>query len=233
MDNPDDLVKSAFIKVKNDIDFLNEEILNLKISISDLKEYMLKLEKNQKDLLELISTIKQINPTNNNTPTHNPTIPQEVKGLKIKNFEFSTGSKGVPTDRQTDQQTDRQISSITKIDRKSINSNLQEASEILQSLDTLRREIRLKFKQLTPQEMLVFSTIYQLEEQFPQGVSYPLVAQRLSLTESSIRDYVHRMMHKGISLTKNKINNKKILIKISPELKKIATLSTIMMLREN
>jgi len=233
MDIQDDLVKSAFFKVKNDINFLNEEILNLKIVISDLKEFLSKLDKNQRYLLDSITTIQQIKPTESINPTHNPTVPQEIEGLKSHNFNFSIGNKGVPTDRQTDSQTVNQTHFLEKKEQKGIDHNLKEASEILHSLDNLRREIRLKFKQLTPQEMLVFSTIYQLEEQYPDGISYAAVAQKINLTESSIRDYVHRMIHKGISLTKEKVNNKKILLKVAPELRKLATLSTIMMLREN
>ena len=80
--------------------------------------------------------------------------------------------------------------------------------------------------------MLVFSTIYQLEEQSPNTVTYKEIALKLGLSESSIRDYVQRMMNKGISIKKNKINNKTLILSISPELKRIATLSTIIKLRE-
>ncbi len=79
--------------------------------------------------------------------------------------------------------------------------------------------------------MLVFSTIYQLEE---QGfiVDYPLLASKLSLSESSIRDYTLKIIKKGIPLLKNKENNKKITLSISLDLKKIASLNTILQLRE-
>ena len=110
--------------------------------------------------------------------------------------------------------------------------NIIEAHEILESLDALKKEIRLKFKRITQQEMLVFSTIYQLEEQDPNSVTYRQIALKLKLSESSIRDYVLRMINKGIPIKKHKINNKKLILSISPELKKIATLSTIIRLRE-
>ncbi len=117
--------------------------------------------------------------------------------------------------RQTDRQTDRQT-----------------ASEILDSLDKLKKEIRFKFKRITPQEMSVFSTIYQLEEQNPDHTNYKKISKTLKLSESSIRDYVQRMIHKGIPIKKKKIANKKVILSISPELKRIATLSTIIQLRE-
>jgi hypothetical protein len=40
------------------------------------------------------------------------------------------------------------------------------------------------------------------------------------------------MINKGIPIHKNKINNKKITLSISPDLKKIASLPTIIRLRE-
>ncbi|MBU2104789.1 MAG: helix-turn-helix domain-containing protein [Nanoarchaeota archaeon] len=95
----------------------------------------------------------------------------------------------------------------------------------------MKKEIRLKFKRLTDQEILVFSTIYQFDEE--KGFSdYKTISERLNLTESSIRDYVRRLIHKGIPIEKTKINNKSIILKISENLKKIATLSTILKLRD-
>jgi Mn-dependent DtxR family transcriptional regulator len=80
--------------------------------------------------------------------------------------------------------------------------------------------------------MLVFSTIYQLEEQGNREITYKLLSKTLKLSESSIRDYVQRMINKGISIQKEKVNNKKLLLTISPNLKKIASLPTIIQLRE-
>ena len=108
---------------------------------------------------------------------------------------------------------------------------IDKAAEMLDSLDNIRKEIRLKFKRLTQQEMLVFSTIYQLEEQNPGKTNYQIIAKTIKLSQSSIRDYVQRMINKGIPIKKHKINNKKIFVSISPELKKITTLSTIIQLR--
>jgi len=143
----------------------------------------------------------------------------------------STGNEGASTDRQTDRQTDNSIDNLPEIPLKSIESDILEASDILDSLDRLKKEIRLKFKRITPQEMCVFSTIYQLEEQKQQPITYQETAKKLSLSESSIRDYVQRMINKGIPIKKQKIDNKKIVLSISKELKKIATLNTIIQLR--
>lgn len=110
-------------------------------------------------------------------------------------------------------------------------STMNNALEILNSLDSIKKEVRFKFKKLTDQEMSVFSALYQLGEE-NEIANYRSVSRRLNLSESSIRDYVGRLMKKGIPIEKKRINNKTIHLKISEDLKKIATLPTILKLRD-
>jgi len=247
-----DQIKLAFSKVKQDMQVLENTVSQIRLELNELRELInsmydslteLKYEKitknspynpynlsnNLNNLPTQTPTLQHSNPTFDRYPTDTPTLPQEIGGLKDPNLVFSTGNEGVPTDRQTNQQTDRQTHSkgISNIE-----SNIKQASEILNSLDRLKKEIRLKFKQLTVQEMLVFSTIYQLEEKDPSDTTYSKIALILGLSESSIRDYVLKMIRKGIPIKKQKINNRTVLLSISQELKKIATLSTIVQLRE-
>jgi len=108
---------------------------------------------------------------------------------------------------------------------------IDNAAKILDSLDSIKKEIRLKFKRLTTQEMLVFSTLYQLEE-MSGDVDYKVLAKRLNLTESSVRDYIGRLIKKGIPVEKKRVNNKTILLSVSSNLKRITSLSTIIQLRD-
>ena len=227
-------LKEAFMKVKQDIDFLLDEISKLKQEIRQIKQI---------EGIPPTSTHQQQTSTNPTTSTHNTTVPQEIGGLRSPNLGISIGNEGASTDRQTDRQTDTSTHNLAGIPEippinlelnkeQNIEKNIQQASEILDSLDRLKKEIRLKFKRVTAQEMAVFSTIYQLEEQNPENTSYKQISIILKLSESSIRDYVQRMINKGIPIKKQKIANKKIILSISPELKKIATLSTIIQLRE-
>ena len=247
-------IKKAFDKVKEDMNFLNNEILSLKIIIDKFKLQINELNlsiksiknelKNIKLTKILIPTIQQINPTDTVTPTDNPTDKLAIKGLKSLNLTTSIGNQGVPTDKQTNRQTDNPTHFLTKneeilekntkineINTTNIESNIKNVVEILESLDAIKKEIRLKFKHLTNQEMLVFSFLYQLEEANHE-VTYKLLSSSLKLSESSIRDYIQRIINKGIPIKKEKINNKKIVLSISSDLKKIATLSTIIKLRE-
>jgi regulator of replication initiation timing len=282
-------IKSDISDLKNQISSLLNSINNLNLEFFSLnsafqsQKNQEKQEKSEKkpefyaeNLLinptDVPTHIKNI-PTHSPTPTDNPTLPLEVRGLKYQNFDTWTGNGGVPTDRQTNQQTDiptdiieenpynegkenfqreeairhyknpysdQEISSKQEflpeippqVQPKTLSQNLKDASQIIDSLDDIKKEIRLKIKAMTSQEMLVFSTIYQLEQQFPEGVEYKHIASRLKLSESSIRDYTQKLISKGIPVEKLKLNNKKILLRISSELKEIAPLSTILKLRD-
>ncbi len=206
----DEKIKEAFQKVKQDMSSLNSDLISIKNELLELK--------NSLNELKVDSTqIEKFKTSSTHSSTHNDVF----KPLNTQNTPISIGNEGVPTDRQTDRQTDRHIELDT----------INEAAEILNTLDNVKKEIRLKFKRLTDQEITIFSTIYHLDEEF--GFSdYKTLAQKLALTESSIRDYVGRLIKKGIPIEKNKVNNKNIQLSISSNLKKIAPLSTILQLRD-
>ena len=76
----------------------------------------------------------------------------------------------------------------------------------------------------------MFSTVYQLEGFM--DVNYKTLSEKLGLSESSIRDYIGKLIKKGIPVDKIKLNNKNIKLSISEDLKKIVSLPTILQLRE-
>ena len=175
-----DPIKQAFQKIKQDIFYLHEQILEIKQQIKQLNQR--KNQKNNENSENFTPTIPTQTPTQTpfqtDTPTQTPTLPQEVGGLKHPNLAISTGNQGVPTDKPTDRQTNQQT------DRQ---SHLHRVKEILANLDGLKKELRIKFKRLTSKELEVFSLLYGLEDQ-GQIVDYPLLATKLNLSESSIRD---------------------------------------------
>ena len=247
-------LKEAFAKVKNDIFSLGNELYNLRMELSEVKNSILifneSINNMKLDLFDIqnMPSYPTHNPTQTSEkttypaiPSNTPTVPQEIRGLKQPNLDTSTGNRGVPTDRQTNQQTDNykgvydEESDFNPPEaslKKPLKTQIQDAEDLLNSLDNLKKEIRLKFKTITNQEMLVFTTIYQLELEFPEGIEYRHIATKLKLSESSIRDYVQKLIGKGIPVDKIKLNNKKILLKISSKLKNIASLETLIKLRE-
>ncbi len=211
-----DPVKEAFRKVKEDMDSLIKEVFSLKTEVLELKEELKKSSLGNFNASE-IPTNPSINQLyTKEIPTHN--FPYNA--LKPQNLGVSTGNQGVPTDKQTNQQTNQHIPK----------TSMDDALNILNSLDNIKKEIRLKFKELTDQEFLVFSTIYQLDEE--KGYTdYRTISKRLNLSESSVRDYIGKLIKKEIPVEKIKINNKNIQLSVSKNLKKIVSLNTIFQLR--
>ena len=213
-----DYIKEAFNRVKQEVDFLKYKLNDLENELKENRRLMIVICESVQELInQKDQAHQQINPIyQENIPTDNNTF----KPLNTKNLGISTGNEGVPADRQTDRQTDRQAK-----------NTIENAAEILKSLDNIKKEIHKKFKKLTEQEWLVFSTVYQFDEEIGYS-DYKILAEKLKLTESSIRDYISRLIKKGIPLDKIKLNNKNIRLNISQSLKQIASLSTIIALRD-
>jgi biotin operon repressor len=233
-----DKIKEAFYNVRQDIDFLKQEISilneNLLDIIREIKHFREFESKIQENLNSDTPTDRHIIPTDRHIipreQTHIQTHNTGFTGLKDQISPISNGNVGVPTDRQTDRQTDRHIIPTNKhIQNTQENEEFQDILEILDSLDNKKKEIRLKFKRLTDQEFLIFSTLYQLQDSME--VNYKILAEKLGLSESSIRDYVGKLIKKGVPLEKVKLNNKNIQLIIPEDFKKIASLSTILQLR--
>ena len=86
-------LKESFMKVKQDINFLAEEIYQLKQEIREIKQFLDNFQ---------TSTLRHINSTHPATSTHTSTHPQEIGGLRTPNLGISIGNQGASTDRQTD-----------------------------------------------------------------------------------------------------------------------------------
>jgi chromosome segregation ATPase len=262
-----DALREDINYLNNNINNLKEEMISICEIMQKVREENRKIQgamenndKNEQKIAQKRSILQktsnstdrqiiQTDPSFSSTQEKASTDTWSLQPLKTQNKDISIGNQGVPTDRQTDRQTDRHMQNEQKIVQNTpkIPENVQNighnedgferASEILNSLDSLKKEIRLKFKRLTSQEMHVFSTIYQLDEEQLKNddaskviIDYKFLSNRLNLSESSIRDYIGRLIKKGIPVDKTKINNKNIHLSISPSLKKIASLPTILQL---
>ena len=228
-----DPIKDAFSRVRQDIDYLKFELYNLKEEIHEIKRTQTQHSDRQTD--------RQINQTQHKNQTDNKPLETPYS----KNIDISTGNRGVQTDRQTDRQTDKssqkfaQASNLQQIPslklpqtpQKRTIDNIEKVSQVLDSLDEIKKELRQKFKHLTNKEMLIFSTIYQLED---QGITpdYAVLSSRLNISQSSIRDHVKNLIQKGIPISKQRQDNKKITLFIVEDFKKIASLQTILALRK-
>jgi len=238
-------IRGSFENVKQDINLLKDNFFNLEIEFSKINNRLLDftkiienlyneiflLKSSYNNLNEKLDNFKRIQTENNSFQTDRQKYQTDnsyFKPLNTQILGISIGNKGVSTDRQTNRQTDRQKNIFQNSSEK---RDIDEAEEIIGSLSNIKDNLQLKFKSLTDQEILVFSAIYQLDEE--QGYSnYKILSSRLNLSESSIRDYVSRLIKKDIPLDKEKVNNKEIILKISPNLKKIASLTSILNLKD-
>jgi biotin operon repressor len=213
-----DPIKEAFSKIKEDISFLKNEILQLKLQTKDRQTSPAYNSSNIGQQTDIQTDIQA-------DATHN----HAVEPPYTTNSNISIRNRGVPTNTQSNTQTNQQTHIHSQI---TPNLDFRQANDILESLDSIKKEIRLKFKRLTPQEMFIFSTLYSLEEQNYPKITYRVLAEQIKLSESSIREYINKLINKGIPIDKTRQNNKTIILKISQDLKNIATLATIQNLRK-
>ncbi len=236
-----DPLKEAFGRIKEEINELRGELSVLYSEMRSVRAELAEIKEASSTYIPTQTTpVSTTLNTQSDTPTHIPTQNVPIEPQKTQNQQFSSGNGGVPTDRQTHEQTgistniidnQAQMPDLIK-DSNTYETEFEYANKIIDSLDEVRKQIRCKFKQLTPQEWTVFSLLYSLEEQGLGEITYKTLAQHLKLSESSIRDYVNRLLIKGIPIEKTRLNNKTILLSISDNLKKIVTLPTLMQLRE-
>jgi len=233
-----DPIKEAFAKAKQDIQSLKSQIEELSKEIAELKAILYEKSlstDHQSDRpagipsnSSLNSIIQHINPAHQSVQSLSSSQNQPLQALKTKFTDLSIGNRGVPTDRQTNQQTDKPTQNTSSSPEF---SKLSQLSTLLDSLDSLKSDLKNSFKSLTKQELLIFSTIYQLDlEGF--AVDYSILASKLKLSQSSIRDYTQKLIKKGIPLSKTKENNKKVYLKIPQDIQKIASLQAILSLKD-
>mgnify|MGYP001596940245 CR=1 FL=1 len=151
----------------------------------------------------------------------------EISNLKALISLNSIGNKGVQTDiRQTHLR--QQIDTLTTTP--SGLGTTMNASEIVNLVNGFKGSIQKKFKSLTDREFFVFCIIYGLEEQLG-AVTYKDISVKTGLSESVIRDYTRGILKKGIDLTIEKHNNKINFFKVSPELKSMVSLESLIIFR--
>src|SRR3989339_92877 len=127
-----DKIKEAFGKAKQDIDSLKSELYYLNEDIQEIKRTLHQILEQQTNQ----QTLQQTNQQTNQHP------------------HISTAD--LAENKPETHQKQQKITNSDKI------SHLEHVSEVLASLDDIKKELRIKFKHLTSQEMIVFSSIYQL-----------------------------------------------------------------------
>jgi predicted transcriptional regulator len=240
----DPVLKESFDKVrvetnfiKTDLFLLRQELEILKKEFSERNEtlYSVLNQLNHQivDLTDALKTIaqKQIERDlyiKSNTSTtdlqHSNTYPLKNEGIKPYLLS-SNGNEGVPTNPQqthnkpTHNPTHDFMNKFPQVPKpESLNISVKEI------VSSMKSDLKKKFKALTRQEFYVFSVLFSLEQELNRALSYKDIAIKANLTESTIRDYIGRLIARGIPIIKEKVNNKEILIKVSEDLRNLASL---------
>ncbi len=154
-----------------------------------------------------------------------------LKSIVLLNQTYSTGNRGVQTDiRQTALRQQENILTTTDKEQSNKLGTTLNASEVVNLVNGFKESTQKKFKSLTDREFFVFCIIYGLEEQLG-AVTYKDISVKTGLSESAIRDYTRAILKKGISVIKEKHNNKINFFRISPELKSMVSLDSLISFR--
>lgn len=141
-------------------------------------------------------------------------------------FSSSTGNEGVSTLRQHFDNTSTSSHKMLNRTSPEVKNEEQFTQQIASFVEEMKKRLKHKFKLLTRQEFNVFSAIYTIVNE-KQYATYKDIAKMLNLTPSSVRDYVNRLVEKGIPIIKQRHNNKLVLLSLPTELMQLATLEAI------
>ena len=166
----------------------------IKNSFKKARDHMDSLESQIKAQKAEIQEIKALLEQNKNQKIPNSNEFSQEEPPKPKIRKSSTGNEGVYSF----------IHSFTK----------HSFTDYAQNLNKLEKGLKTLFLRLTRQEFLIFLTVYQLEDE-TGAVSYSHIAEKLNLSEGCIRTYVSSIIRKGLPLTKQKVNNKYVILHIN------------------
>lgn len=257
--NKDRRLKEAFSRIREEMDGIRSELSQIRDELSYLTDsveaVLSHLEESEHQKQE--ESAKRCAELSADVPRNAPNFTERFikKGQDVPNFglgtsreasahyppksaelslkdDFSIGNKGVSALRQ-------QIGNTQATDPTPFkeplgpSAGLSESSSHLQeNVERLKKALQDSFKSLTKQEFVIFSTLYQMEEELKRPVSYSELAVRSNLTPNSMRDYMSKLINKKVPIIKEKHNNKQILLKIAPELRNIETLGSLIKLVE-
>jgi len=123
---------------------------------------------------------------------------------------------------QSAQSVSRQFFNLSKMQKQ----NKDEMELVGDIASNYKKEITKRFKSLTRKEFEIFSLIYSMQDA-GQRIGYKNLAEKTGLAPSSVRDLINRLIIKGIPIEKEMLYNKEIVLRISDELKKIASLDAL------
>ena len=212
----DEKLKLAFEKVRKDIEFLGEEMKALRRDLDEIKANFTNKGSKRN---EGVPTDKQTNQHINRQTTDKLSTLVDESFSPLLDF---------PTQTPTHNPTDVQQSNTSF---QQSNTKLQHVSDFSAIVESMKTDLKKRFKSLTKQEFYIFSILFTVDKS-QNSVTYKDIAAKTQLSESSIRDYIQRIAKKGIPIVKERLNNKITILKIPEEIRNLATLDNLLRLRD-
>lgn len=211
-------LKFIFTKIKKDIDTINLDLSSLKEAISIQNDVLLKLlerisnvEKDQK-VKKVSDSIgnKRVNQSINHLNTRDFNLKHMRENIDFEHENVtSTGNDGVK-EGLSHVKSDKEVRFEPKIEKEDRNNVFRMAKASIDSA----------FNGLSKQELKVFLTVYQLEDE-SQETSYRVIAERMDLSEHCIRAHICALFRKKVPLYKVKLNNRVTLIFVDKDFKSL------------
>jgi len=212
-------LRKAFSKIREEIESLEGQFSTLKEALTIqnnvlaelVKKFALldeKLEKNKKFFVS--SGNEGVNQSINhlNTSENGPSKQQEKAHLE-EDIDVSIGNEGV-----------KEHLSHVKEQKEPVFEPQKENKERKSIFRLARDRLDKTFNKISKQELKVFLTVYQLEEDHSE-TSYRGIAERMDLSEHCIRAHICSLFKKRAPLYKVKLNNRLTLLFVDKDFKSL------------
>ena len=214
-----DSVKNSFSKVKDDICRLDDELRLQREVLSKQNDILRLLNNKLSSIIEKIDEIEKKMPKIESENMSNQSIDQLINHLityQSLNHEEAS-NEPIKAKKDVSIRNDGVNQSFNQIiNHQSDKNEVLEAQDL--NFQALKTNIDSTFRALSKQELKVFLTVYQLEDE-GKIANYTNIAQNLGLSEHCIRSHISFLMKKNAPLVKQKLNNKRNLLSIRKDFK--------------
>jgi len=215
------------VSIKGSFKRIKEEINNSNAKITSLEDQIRKINYKLDTLLE----------QKNKNLSKKSLDFSKFEGLEAPNVQInksSTGNEGVLRRQSDDKETTirRQRDDNQTIKSRQYDNKTIKKLDNFYDIKTYKKELESRFLSLTDAQFRVFMAIYRIEERSNNSVTYAEIASELTLSQSSIRDYVSDLLLRKIPLTKHSSPNRKVFLSVQKEFKNLNILENLHALRE-
>jgi hypothetical protein len=134
-------------------------------------------------------------------------LKQEISEIKTHLTEKSSiGNEGVLSKRASEQAIKQ--------------AHSKQPSKHLSTLGELNEDLDAHFSTYTRQELKIFLSLYQLEDEVGP-IRFTDLSDYMKLSEGCVRAYIYKLIARGSPILKEKVNNQVVNLSLSPEFRSL------------